>query len=130
MVPSRAAEAQTWLAGSTGLVRWEALPPLVAATVPFALLGAWRARDLPLLAHDDDSARALGVDGAGGVDGGDAGPALPVGGGESSEVGVGAKAAAAVEGDVVAGAECGSGAVSRVEVLVYPGAGPGEECAL
>ncbi|MFD8880170.1 FecCD family ABC transporter permease [Corynebacterium xerosis] len=59
---SRAAEAQTWLAGSTGLVRWEALPPLVAATVPFALLGAWRARDLPLLAHDDDSARALGVD--------------------------------------------------------------------
>lgn len=59
---SRAAEAQTWLAGSTGLVRWEALPPLVAATVPFALLGAWRGRDLPLLAHDDDSARALGVD--------------------------------------------------------------------
>lgn len=59
---SRAAEAQTWLAGSTGLVRWEALPPLFAATVPFALLGAWRGRDLPLLAHDDDSARALGVD--------------------------------------------------------------------
>lgn len=59
---SRAAEAQTWLAGSTGFVRWEAVPPMMAAAVPFLVLGAWGWRELPLLAHDDDSARALGVD--------------------------------------------------------------------
>ncbi|WP_295624555.1 iron chelate uptake ABC transporter family permease subunit [uncultured Corynebacterium sp.] len=59
---ARAAEAQTWLAGSTGFVRWQAVPPLVLATVPFLLLGASRWREVPLLAHDDDSARALGVD--------------------------------------------------------------------
>lgn len=59
---ARAAEAQTWLAGSTGFVRWEAVPPLVAAAAPFVALGAWGWRDLPVLAHDDDSARALGVD--------------------------------------------------------------------
>lgn len=92
--------------------------------------GAFVAADVGGAEEDGGVDGGVGVDGAGGVDGGDAGPALPVGGGESSEVGVGAKAAAAVEGDVVAGAECGSGAVSRVEVLVYPGAGPGEECAL
>lgn len=58
----RAAEAQTWLAGSTGFVRGDALVPLLIASIPFLLLGLWEGRDLPLLAHDDDSARALGVD--------------------------------------------------------------------
>lgn len=57
----RAAEAQTWLAGSTGFVRTDALIPLLAGLTPFAALGAWCARDLPLLAHDDASAATLGV---------------------------------------------------------------------
>lgn len=55
------AEAQTWLAGNTGMVRWEAIPPLVLALLPFALLGAFAHRDLDLLAHDDATARSLGV---------------------------------------------------------------------
>lgn len=57
----RAAEAQTWLAGSTGFVRADALVPLLAGLAPFVALGAWCARDLPLLAHDDASAATLGV---------------------------------------------------------------------
>lgn len=59
---ARAAEAQTWLAGSTGFVRADALVPLVAGLLPFLALGLWSGRDVPLLAHDDDTARSLGVD--------------------------------------------------------------------
>ncbi len=58
---TRAAEAQTWLAGSAGLVRADALVPLLAGLAVFALLGAAVARDLPLLGHDDATAAALGV---------------------------------------------------------------------
>lgn len=58
---SRAAEAQTWLAGSTGLVRSDALIPMGIGLVFFVLLGMIAARDLPLLAHDDATASALGV---------------------------------------------------------------------
>ena len=57
----RAAEAQTWLAGSTGFIRTDAIVPLLLGLAPFLALGAWCARDLPLLAHDDDSAAMLGV---------------------------------------------------------------------
>ena len=57
----RAAEAQTWLAGSTGFVRMDAILPLLVGLTPFVALGAWCARDLPLLAHDDSSATVLGV---------------------------------------------------------------------
>lgn len=57
----RAAEAQTWLAGSTGFVRMEVIVPLLAALAPFLAIGIWCARELPLLAHDDSSATALGV---------------------------------------------------------------------
>ena len=58
---SRAAEAQTWLAGSTGLVRSSALLPLLLGLLLFTALGASAARDLPLLAHDDATSTALGV---------------------------------------------------------------------
>lgn len=57
----RAAEAQTWLAGSTGFVRMEAILPLLAGLAPFVAVGLWCGRDLPLLAHDDSSAATLGV---------------------------------------------------------------------
>lgn len=58
---SRAAEAQTWLAGSTGMVRSGALLPMVIGLVVFVLLGASVSRNLPILAHDDATAGALGV---------------------------------------------------------------------
>ncbi|SES25113.1 FecCD family ABC transporter permease [Corynebacterium cystitidis] len=58
----RAAEAQTWLAGSTGFIRMDAIIPLCTALVPFLIIGVWCARDLPVLAHDDVSATMLGVD--------------------------------------------------------------------
>lgn len=57
----RAAEAQTWLAGSTGFVHMEVILPLLAALAPFLAIGIWCARELPLLAHDDSSATTLGV---------------------------------------------------------------------
>lgn len=56
-----AAEAQIWLAGSTSFVRTGDLAPLVAGLVPFLSLGICCSRDLPILAHDDDSAVSLGV---------------------------------------------------------------------
>ena len=37
----RAAEAQTWLAGSTGFVRMEVIFPLLAALAPFLAIGIW-----------------------------------------------------------------------------------------
>lgn len=58
---TRAADAQTWLAGSTGFVRSEALLPMVLGLIPFVLLGLLVTRDLPLLAHDDATASTLGV---------------------------------------------------------------------
>lgn len=58
----RAADAQTWLAGSTGFVRTEALFPLIGGLLPFLVFGLLVARNLPLLAHDDATAAALGVD--------------------------------------------------------------------
>lgn len=57
----RAAEAQTWLAGSTGFIRMDAILPLLLGLAPFVALGVWCGRDLPLLAHDDASAAMLGV---------------------------------------------------------------------
>ncbi|WP_290342565.1 iron ABC transporter permease [Corynebacterium auris] len=57
----RAAEAQTWLAGSTGFIRMDAILPLLLGLAPFVALGLWCGRDLPLLAHDDASAAMLGV---------------------------------------------------------------------
>ena len=57
----RAAEAQTWLAGSTEFVRMDAILPLLLGLAPFVALGVWCGRDLPVLAHDDDSAAMLGV---------------------------------------------------------------------
>lgn len=58
---TQAAEAMTWLSGSTGFVRAEALAPMLLGLAPFVLLGLAAGRDLPLLAHDDASAAALGV---------------------------------------------------------------------
>ncbi|WPF68161.1 iron ABC transporter permease [Corynebacterium sp. 21KM1197] len=58
---SHAADAQTWLACSTGFVRWEAIAPMCAGLVPFLALGLWQHRDVPLLAHDDALATSLGV---------------------------------------------------------------------
>ncbi|MBC2682245.1 FecCD family ABC transporter permease [Corynebacterium anserum] len=58
---TRAADAQTWLAGSTGFVRSEALMPMAVGLAPFVLLGFLVTRDLPLLAHDDATASTLGV---------------------------------------------------------------------
>lgn len=57
----RAMEAQTWLAGSTGFVRMDGVIALCIGLVPFVALGLWCGRDVPLLAHDDASAVALGV---------------------------------------------------------------------
>lgn len=54
---TRATDAQTWLAGSTGFVRMEALFPMVLGLLPFVVL----ARDVPLLSHDDATASTLGV---------------------------------------------------------------------
>jgi len=58
---SRAAEAQTWLAGSTGLVRADSLAPMLTGLAVCALLGASVSRDLPVLTHDDATAATLGV---------------------------------------------------------------------
>lgn len=58
---TRAADAQTWLAGSTGFVRSEALLPMGLGLVPFVLVGLFVARDVPLLSHDDATASTLGV---------------------------------------------------------------------
>ena len=58
---TRAADAQTWLAGSLAYVRFNSLAPLVLGLVPFVILGLAASADLPLLAHDDASATALGV---------------------------------------------------------------------
>ena len=58
---TRAADAQTWLAGSTGFVRTEALLPMVLGMLPFVVLGLVVTVDLPLFAHDDATASTLGV---------------------------------------------------------------------
>lgn len=58
---THATDAQVWLAGSTGFVRWEAVWPMCLGLLPFLALGAARYRDLPLLAHDDALATSLGV---------------------------------------------------------------------
>ncbi|MEJ6013443.1 iron ABC transporter permease [Corynebacterium sp. H127] len=57
----RATEAQVWLAGSTGFARWEVVLPLVLGLAPFVILGLSQHCDLPVLAHDDATAIALGV---------------------------------------------------------------------
>ena len=59
---TRATDAQTWLAGSTGFVRTEALLPMVLGLLPFVVLGLCVTRDVPLLSHDDATASTLGVD--------------------------------------------------------------------
>lgn len=59
---TRAADAQTWLAGSTGFVRTEALLPMALGLFPFVVMGLVVARDIPLLSHDDATASNLGVD--------------------------------------------------------------------
>ena len=58
---TRATDAQTWLAGSTGFVRMEALFPMVLGLLPFVVLGLCVTRDVPLLSHDDATASTLGV---------------------------------------------------------------------
>lgn len=58
---ARAADSQTWLAGSTGYVRADAILPLILTSLPFLAFGAWQARDLPVLAHDDATAVGVGV---------------------------------------------------------------------
>lgn len=58
---TRATDAQTWLAGSTGFVRTEALLPMVLGLLPFVVLGLCVTRDVPLLSHDDATASTLGV---------------------------------------------------------------------
>lgn len=57
----RAAEAQTWLAGSVDFVRLDGLVVMVLAIAPFVALGVAAHRDLALLAHDDTTAIALGA---------------------------------------------------------------------
>lgn len=59
---TRATDAQTWLAGSTGFVRTEALLPMALGLLPFVVLGLCVTRDVPLLYHDDATASTLGVD--------------------------------------------------------------------
>ena len=59
---TRATDAQTWLAGSTGFVRTDALLPMVLGLLPFVVLGLCVTRDVPLLSHDDATASTLGVD--------------------------------------------------------------------
>ncbi|MCZ9304789.1 FecCD family ABC transporter permease [Corynebacterium macclintockiae] len=59
---TRATDAQTWLAGSTGFVRTEALLPMALGLLPFVVLGLCVTRDVPLLSHDDATASTLGVD--------------------------------------------------------------------
>lgn len=58
---TRATDAQTWLAGSTGFVRTEALLPMALGLLPFVVLGLCVTRDVPLLSHDDATASTLGV---------------------------------------------------------------------
>lgn len=58
---TRATDAQTWLAGSTGFVRTEALLPMALGLLPFLVLGLCVTRDVPLLSHDDATASTLGV---------------------------------------------------------------------
>ena len=58
----RAADAQTWLAGSTGYVRNEAILPLIGGLLPFLIIGFLVMNDLALLAHDDATAQSLGVE--------------------------------------------------------------------
>lgn len=58
---TRATDAQTWLAGSTGFVRTEALLPMAFGLLPFVVLGLCVTRDVPLLSHDDATASTLGV---------------------------------------------------------------------
>lgn len=58
---TRAADAQTWLAGSTGFVRADMLPALCLGIAPFAVLGLLQWRTLPLLAHNDEVVSSLGV---------------------------------------------------------------------
>lgn len=59
---TRATDAQTWLAGSTGFVRTGALLPMALGLLPFVVLGLCVTRDVPLLSHDDATASTLGVD--------------------------------------------------------------------
>ncbi len=58
---TRAADAQTWLAGSLAHVRFDSLAPLALGLIPFLVAGLAVGADLPLLAHDDPSATSLGV---------------------------------------------------------------------
>lgn len=57
----RAAEAQTWLAGSTGFVQMDVIVPLLLGLAPFIALGLWCEHDLALLTNDDATAVMLGV---------------------------------------------------------------------
>ncbi len=58
---THAAEAQMWLAGSTGFITGSAVPPLIVALLPFIAVGLWCQRDLRLLEHDDTTAIGLGA---------------------------------------------------------------------
>lgn len=58
---AQAAEAATWMAGSTGFVRTEALLPMILGLLPFLILGLMVSRDVPLLAHEDATISTLGI---------------------------------------------------------------------
>ena len=55
-------QAQLWLAGSTGMVRGDAIVPLIAGLVPIVLLASLAGHQVKYLAHDDDTALTLGID--------------------------------------------------------------------
>lgn len=55
-------QSQLWLAGSTGMVRSDAILPLVLGAIPFVLIASLVGHQVKYLAHDDDTALTLGID--------------------------------------------------------------------
>lgn len=55
-------QSQLWLAGSTGMVRSDAILPLVLGVIPFVLIASLVGHQVKYLAHDDDTALTLGID--------------------------------------------------------------------
>lgn len=55
-------QSQLWLAGSTEMVRGDAIVPLIAGIVPIVLLASIAGHQVKYLAHDDDTAFTLGID--------------------------------------------------------------------
>lgn len=57
-----ASEAQLWIAGSTGMVRNDAIAPLILGVIPFLVVAAFVGHQVKYLAHDDDTGLTLGID--------------------------------------------------------------------